>query len=240
VQLNRPAVRNAINTPVADEILAFVNAVESMPEIRAGVITGTGTVFCAGADLAEIAKGRDIRVVRPGGFAGFTQLVRTKPWIAALNGSAFGGGAEIAMACELVVAAEGAAIGLPEVKRGMIAFGGGVVRASRILPPALALELLLTGEPITAQRAYEVGLVNRVVAAECVLDVALDLARKISDASPFCVRTSLRLARASTDTQVEAMWRLNDDARAQLYEAADFKEGPRAFVEKRPPVWTDY
>ena len=237
-KFNRPAVRNAVNAGVAADLFDFVNVVESDPEIRVGIITGTGSIFCAGADLKEVSEGRDIRIPRPGGFAGFTSVQRTKPWIAALNGSAFGGGVEMTLACELVVVAEGAVLALTEVKRGLCALSGGVARAPRLLPPAIAYEMLLTGEPLSAERAFAYGLANRVVPAERVLDEALALAQKIADASPFSVRTSLRLARKTVDVSIEEMLKTCDDTLVDLFNSPDFKEGPRAFLEKRKPTWT--
>ena len=212
---------------------------EADPTIRVGIFTATGTVFCAGSDLKEMSTVRDIRVPRVGGFAGFTETRRKKPWIAAVNGPAYGGGAEIVLACDLCVIAESAHLSLPEVKRGLLALGGGTVLLPRRLPLAVATEMLITGEPITAQRAYELGLVNRVVPGEQVVGEAIKIAQKIADNSPNSVRESLRLSRASLELPLDEMWRQNHKAMELLYYAADFKEGPRAFVEKRKAQWSD-
>ncbi|MGE0801988.1 MAG: enoyl-CoA hydratase-related protein [Lautropia sp.] len=239
VTLNRPRVLNAVNAEVAAVVRAAVEEFESDQRIRVGILTGSGRAFCAGADLKEFTAGRDIRVPRVGGFAGFTNTARSKPWVAALNGSAYGGGTELLLACDLAIAAAGTVIALSEVTKGLVALGGGVVRAPRRLPLAIANELLLTGEPMTAERAYELGLVNRVVPADSVLEEAIRLAGKIADASPFAVRTSLRLASQTVDLPIDEMWRLNQEATQALHESGDFKEGPRAFVEKRKPRWQD-
>jgi enoyl-CoA hydratase/carnithine racemase len=234
---NRPEARNAVNAEVAAELHAFVLAVEANPKARVGILTGNGPIFCAGADLKEVSQGRDIRLPRLGGFAGFANNPRAKPWIVAMNGSSYGGGTELLLACELAVMAEGAVAALSEVKRGLVPLGGGAIRLPRRLPPAIANEILLTGEPIKAQRAYDLGLVNRVVPADRVMDEAIALAEKIAEASPFGVRTSLRLARQTLDLPIDEMWRINNETLDELYNSPDFREGPRAFVEKRKPVW---
>ncbi len=182
--LDRPEARNAVNVAMANEIHAFVEFVESSPSFRVGIVTGRAPVFCAGSDLKEIAAGRDVRVRRAGGFAGFTNHPRSKPWIAAVNGSAWGGGVEIALACDLVVMAHDAELCLLEVNRGLFPSGGGALRLPRLLPPAIAHEVLLTGDPITAKRAHGLGLVNRLAPREDVLEAAATLAARIAQASP--------------------------------------------------------
>jgi enoyl-CoA hydratase/carnithine racemase len=239
ITFNRPEARNAVNAEMAAAILEFVRETEADPKIRVGIITGHGPVFCAGADLKEVSAGRDIRIPRLGGFAGFCNNPRAKPWIAALNGSSYGGGTEIAMACEMVVMAEGAGMALSEVRRGLVPLGGGAIRARRCLPAAIANELLLTGEPLGAERAFQLGLVNRLVPAEKVLEQAIELAEKMAEASPFGVRTALHLARRSVDASIDEMWELNNRTLVELYNSPDFREGPKAFVEKRKPVWNE-
>jgi enoyl-CoA hydratase/carnithine racemase len=234
---NRPEARNAVNAQVAAEIHAYLQAFEADPELRVGIITGNGPVFCAGADLKEVSAGRDIRIPRKGGFAGFTQFKRTKPWIACLQGPAYGGGAELTLSCDLVVMAEHASLSLTEVQRGLVPLGGGLVHAPRKLPAAVANELLLTGKPLTAQRALQYGLANRVVPAGQLREAAIELAGWIAEASPFSVRLCLGLARATADASLDDAWRINNEALLALYESPDFKEGPLAFVEKRKPQW---
>jgi enoyl-CoA hydratase/carnithine racemase len=234
---NRPESRNAANAGLAAEVNAYLHAFEADPELRVGIVTGNGPVFCAGADLKEVSAGRDIRVPRKGGFAGFTQFHRTKPWIACLQGPAYGGGAELTMSCDLVVMAEHASLSLTEVQRGLVPLGGGVVHAARKLPGAIANEMLLTGKPLTAQRALQYGLANRVAPAERVREEAIELATWIAEASPKSIRMCLRLARETADARLDDAWRINNEALLELYESPDFKEGPLAFVEKRRPEW---
>jgi enoyl-CoA hydratase/carnithine racemase len=171
VTLNRPETRNAVNTAIAQALEAIVNETEADPKIWALVITGAGpSAFCAGADLKEVAGGRAAGLfTADGGFAGFVFAEGGKPWIAAVNGKALAGGCEIVLACELVVASEDAAFGLPEVSRGLIASAGGLYRLPRALPRNLALELVMTGDPLDARRAEQHGLVNRIVPSGCVV-----------------------------------------------------------------------
>ncbi|NQD97146.1 enoyl-CoA hydratase, partial [Pseudomonas sp. CrR25] len=177
---NRPAARNAVNTEVAQALDAIVQRTENDPEIRVVVLTASGDqVFCAGADLKVVAAGNvDSLFTEEGGFAGFVESQRSKPWIAAVNGLALAGGLEILLACDLLVASAHAAFGLPEVKRGLMALAGGLYRLPRALPRAVALELIVTGENLTAERAWQLGLVNHLVERERVLPKALALAER--------------------------------------------------------------
>lgn len=240
VTLNRPEKRHAVNGAVARRLGAIVQETEADPTIWAVVLTSSGgPTFCAGADLAEVAAGRASELSTPeGGFGGFVESRRDKPWIAAVRGSALGGGLEFSLACDLRVVAETTVVGLPEVKRGLIAGAGGIYRLPRQIPRAIALEMIAVGEPITAQRAYALGLVNAVVAEDQVIDTALDFARKICGNAPLHVIESLKIARATHETpesgSIAAMWQ----AMAFLNTTEDAKEGPRAFVEKRAPKWT--
>lgn len=237
LRLNRPAAHNAVNAEVAAALAAHVRDIEDDPAIRAAILTGTGKSFCAGADLKEYAGGRDIRVPRPGGFAGFVLTPRSKPWIAAVNGPAYGGGTELVLACTMSVAAEDATLALSEVKRGLVAIGGGVSKLPLAVPPAIAAEILATGLPMPARRLHQLGLINRLVPREQVLDEALALAAAIGENSPFAVRESLRLARAALEHTQEEMERMCREASHRIFESHDYREGPRAFAEKRPPVW---
>ncbi|MGE4239047.1 enoyl-CoA hydratase/isomerase family protein [Ramlibacter sp.] len=236
--LNRPEARNAASAAMAAEVNDYLHKFEADPELRVGIITGNGPVFCAGADLKEVSAGRDIRIPRKGGFMGFTMFRRTKPFIAALQGPAYGGGAELTLGCDLVVLAENASLALTEVRRGLVPLGGGAVYAPRRLPGPIANEMLLTGMPLSAQKAYQHGLANSVVPADKVREEAIRYAEQIAEASPLSVRLTLSVSRATYDATIDEAWRINNEAMHALYESPDFKEGPRAFVEKRKPVWS--
>jgi len=240
VTLNRPTARNAINAAVATQLEAVVSATESAPDIRVLVLTGAGDdAFCAGADLKEVAAGRvaDLFTQRSG-FAGFVNAERGKPWIAAVKGKALAGGCEIALACDLVVAAEDAAFGLPEVLRGLIAAAGGLYRLPRALPRNLALELIMTGDPLDARRAHQHGMVNRLVPSAQVVAQAVELAGRITRCAPMAVRESLRVARRAVDLTEGELRTLTQESRERIVRSEDYKEGPRAYIERREPRWT--
>jgi enoyl-CoA hydratase/carnithine racemase len=240
VTLDRPAKRNAINAEMARTIDSIVKATEADPDIWVTIITSSGgTVFCAGADLAEAAAGRGLELMtEDGGFAGFVDSKRAKPWIAAVRGTAMGGGLEISLACDLRVCADTTLFGLPEVKRGLIAGAGGAYRLARHIPRGIALEMLATGDPITAERAAHWGLVNAVVAEDQVIATALEYAQRICANAPLSVRESLAIGRASIERTEEELVDMTNEAVARLIKTHDFHEGPRAFVERRTPVWT--
>jgi enoyl-CoA hydratase/carnithine racemase len=240
VTLNRPEARNAVNGELARALQAVVLDTEADPEVWAVVITGAGAgVFCAGADLKEVSAGRGAELfTERGGFAGFVYAERRKPWIAAVNGKALAGGCEIVLACDLVVASDDAAFGLPEVTRGLIAAAGGLIRLPRALPRNLALELAMTGDPMDVRRAEMHGLVNRVVPAGQVVDEALVLARRINRNAPLAVRESLQIARVAAELSQADARALTLAARERVTRSKDYQEGPRAFIEKRAPRWT--
>jgi enoyl-CoA hydratase/carnithine racemase len=238
--LNRPEVRNAINGAVARGLEAAVEQVERDEDIRVAILAATGDKsFCAGADLSEVAAGRtaDLMTER-GGFAGFVRAKRSKPWIAAVDALCLGGGLEVSLACDMIVAGENASFGLPEVKRGIFAGAGGAFRLPRAVPRALAIEMIATGEPIGAHRAFECGLVNRLVPAGQALAAARRLAASIAANAPLAVRRSLELARAAADLDEPALWDLSARIGREIVASDDAREGPRAFLEKRPPRWT--
>lgn len=239
VTLNRPEKRNAVNAAVAQGMDSAVKRAEADDNIRVVILTSSHQqVFCAGADLAAVAAGAGRSLSTPdGGFAGFVDHDRRKPWIAAAQGSILAGGLELCLACDLIVVAEGSMLGLPEVKRSLIAGAGGLARLPKAVPRAIALEMVATGDPIDAARAYEIGLVNRVVAPEHLVQAALDLALSIAANAPLAVYGAVRVAKAA---------QLLPDAESSALAAAaldlirgtdDFAEGPRAFVEKRAAVW---
>lgn len=238
--LNRPEVLNAVDAEMSRKAGDAIAEIAADPEIRVGVITGRGRAFCAGADLKAVAAGKGKPPVPSRGFAGIVQHVVPKPLIAAVNGIAVGGGFEIAMSCDLVVASSEATFGLPEVKRGIIAGAGGLVRLGTLIPRNLALELTLTGDPITAVRAAELGFVNRVVEPDRVLDEALELAERIASNAPLAVQSTKRVMQrivGSTRADETTIWAISQAESAIVRVSEDAVEGPRAFVEKRTPQW---
>ncbi|MGE0743547.1 MAG: enoyl-CoA hydratase-related protein [Hyphomonadaceae bacterium] len=242
VTLNRPEVRNAVNGAVAQALDAFVKRIEADAEIRVAILTSSqDKVFCAGADLSEIAAGRAHTLSTPdGGFAGFVENKREKPWIAAVEGTAFAGGCELTLACDMIVISQNAKFGLPEVKRGLFAGAAGVYRLPRRLPRNIALELVATGDALEADRAYAMGLANRMTASGGVMKAAIDLARAIAANAPMSVRESLAVARLAQDLSEDELRPLSRAASGRVFSSEDAKEGPRAFLEKRAPVWKGY
>jgi enoyl-CoA hydratase/carnithine racemase len=239
VRLNRPEAKNAISPEVSRAMVDVLDAVEADRDVRAVVITGTGDVFSAGADLKVVAAGRALEIANvKGGFAGLVRRDFPKPIIAAVNGHALAGGCEIVLACDLVVAAEGATFGIPEAKRGLMAAAGGLFRLPHRLPLAVALEMAMTGDAIGADRALQLGLVNRVVPADRVVDEAIALAEAIAANSPLAVRLSRRLVRESPGLTEDEAWQRTNELSMEMFGSGDAIEGATAFAEKRAPVWT--
>lgn len=238
ITLNRPEARNAVNADLARGVEAALDRLEADEGLWVAVLAAEGPVFCAGADLKAIAAGQMGTIqTRRGGFAGITQRQRTKPVIAAVDGPALAGGCEVVLACDLVVASTRASFGLPEVKRSLVAAAGGVFRLPRALPMNLAMEMALTGDPIPAQRAHDLGLVNQLVQPGQALDAALELAERICGNAPLAVRETRSIVAAAHSRSDEDLWRMTAQATARLAGTEDFAEGPRAFIEKRPPQW---
>ncbi len=243
ITINRPEARNAVNAAVSIGLGDALEQAQHDPGVRAVVITGAGDKsFCAGADLKAISRRENL--YHPDhaewGFAGYAHHFIDKPTIAAVNGTALGGGTELALASDLVVADERATFGLPEVKRGLIAAAGGVFRIMDHLPRKVAMELLLTGEPITASDALEWGLINQVVTDGPVLDAALALAARVTVNAPLSVQASKRIAYGVDDGVIvgdEPGWERTVREMRSLIRSEDAKEGPLAFAEKREPVW---
>lgn len=236
--LNRPQARNAVNGAVAQQLEAALDRYEADDQAWVAILTGAGTVFCAGADLKEIAAGNARQLsTKKGGFAGLAMRQRTKPIIAAINGPAHAGGCEITLACDLVIASEEANFAVPEVKRALIAAAGALWRLPRAVGPAKAAEMIMTGDPITAQEALAAGLVNYVVPASELLGAARALAERIAANAPLAVHASRSVAVQAFDLDVNAMAKLSGEAMRAMMETQDFQEGPRAFIEKRPPQW---
>jgi enoyl-CoA hydratase/carnithine racemase len=239
VTLRRPEARNAVNAALAAALERIVKSIEADDAVRAVVLTGAGgQAFCAGADLKEVSQGGLNGLMTPsGGFAGFVRTRREKPWIAAVDGFALAGGCEIALACDMIIASEDAAFGLPEVTRGLIASAGGLFRLPRALPRALALELIATGGLVSAASALAFGLVNRVVPKARTVPEAIALATVIGGNAPVAVRESLALARRAYDLDEDTLARLSNEAQARVMLTEDFREGPLAFIEKRAARW---
>jgi len=239
ITINRPDARNAVNGEVSRGISSALDQVENDDGVGAVILTGSGDrAFSAGMDLKAFVSGEADQIMgQAGGFAGITQRFFSKPIIAAVNGPALAGGFEIMLACDLVVAADHAKFGVPEVKRGLLAGAGALVRLPKRVPLALALELALTGEPIDAHRALELGLINRVVPLDRLLDEALALAETIAANAPLAIRYSKQLICQAADTNEAEGWKLNDEAVGIVFSSEDAQEGPMAFAEKRPPKW---
>lgn len=240
VRLNREHARNAIDGATARALDDIFDELSEDASVLVVVLTGAGDrAFCAGLDLKAFAAGEagDVLYAR-GGFAGIAARQFPKVLIAAVNGAALAGGFEIVLACDLVVAAEHASFGIPEVKRGLVAAGGGLIRLAKRLPPAVALEMALTGEAIDARRALAYGLVNRVVPADAVLEEALVLAGTICENAPMAVRVSKQLMKRSLDLDEAEAWRLNEELATAVLNSHDALEGSLAFAEKRPPRWS--
>lgn len=236
VSLNRPEARNAVNEALAAAVAAAMERLDANPGLRVGVITGTGGTFCAGMDLKAFVRGE--HPVVPGrGFAGLVERPPAKPLIAAVEGYALAGGFEIVLACDLVVAAEGASFGIPEVKRSLVAAGGGLLRLPRRIPYHQAMELALLGNHVPAPRMRELGLVNRLVPNGQALAAALELAAELAANGPLALTASKQIIVESADwTQAEA-WAEQDRIARPVATSADAREGATAFAEKRSPVW---
>jgi enoyl-CoA hydratase/carnithine racemase len=235
ITLNRPQVRNAIDHATAVQISTALDELDARDDLRAAVLTGAGTSFCAGMDLKAFLAGERPSTER--GFAGLVEKPPTKPLIAAVNGPAIAGGFEIVLACDLVVAAQDAFFGLPEVKRGLVAAAGGLLRLPRRVPYHLAMEWALSGEYFSAQRAFEVSLVNRIVPADQVLPTALELARTIAANSPLGLRAAKQIIVESVDWPLAEAFERQALISEPVRASEDAREGARAFTEKRAPVW---
>ncbi len=236
ITLNRPDARNAVNLALAEGIAAALDQLDGDDALSVGVLTGAGKGFCAGMDLKAFVSGE-----RPWagdrGFAGIVRRGPVKPLIAAVEGFAVAGGLEVALACDLIVAARGAKLGIPEVKRSLVAAGGALLRLPRRIPYHLAMELALTGDPILAERAAELGLVNRLAEPGAAVEVALGLAGEIAVNAPLALIASKRILEEQWDWSRERMWDAQNAISEPVFSSADAREGSTAFAEKRPPVW---
>ena len=233
IRMDRPQKRNALNAAMTAGIDAAMNQLEDDPELWCGILTGTDSVFSAGADLTE-GPGEP---TERGGVVGLIHRKRSKPLIAAVEGVALGGGVELILCCDLVVASSKAAFGLPEVKRGLMPDFGGAFRIGRFLSMNIARELLITGNNLTAERAERLGFVNAVVEPGKALSSALLLAEKICENAPLAVREALAVFNTEVTGDESASWKRSDAAHARLLQTEDLIEGLGAFFEKRPPKW---
>ncbi|MEU8139804.1 crotonase/enoyl-CoA hydratase family protein [Streptodolium elevatio] len=236
VTINRPQARNAVNRAVSDGIAAAVDEFESRKDLSVAIVTGAGGTFCAGMDLKAFVAG-DNALHPKRGFAGITSRPPRKPVIAAVEGYALAGGCEIALACDMVVAAEDAKFGIPEVKRGLVAGAGGLMRLPRRIPYQIAMELALTGDPLTAAEAHRYGLVNRLTATGGALAAARELAARIAANGPLAVAATKEVVVSSADWPADEAFARQQAIVGPIFTSADAREGAIAFAEKRPPVW---
>lgn len=237
ITINRPQARNALNAQVAHDVAEAVDELDASDQIWAAVLTGAGGTFCSGMDLKGFLKGESPSIDGRG-LCGITETPPKKPLIAAVEGWALAGGFELTLACDMVVAGEGARFGVPEVKRGLVAGAGAALLLARRIPQALALELLLLGEPFDAARAADIGLINRVVPTGTALDEAVTLARQIAGNGPLAVAVTKDIARSGADWPGTQGWIEQNKRLRAITKSADAREGAAAFAEKRAPVWT--
>jgi enoyl-CoA hydratase len=237
VTLNRPKAKNAANKALAEGVAAAMDELDSNDDIRVAILTGAGGTFCSGMDLKAFVTG-ELPIVEGRGFAGLTECSPRKPLIAAIEGYALAGGMELAISCDLIVTADNAKFGIPEVKRGLAAAAGGLMKLPKQIPSRLAMELALTGDFISAQRAFEIGLVNEVVPAGTALDAAKALAARIVANGPLAVAASKQVVLQSGDWSDEERWQKQQEIVSPVFMSADAIEGSTAFAEKRAPNWT--
>jgi enoyl-CoA hydratase len=237
VTINRPDARNAINRAVAVGIAQAMSELDENPALRLAILTGSSNTFCSGMDLKAFVRG-EVPMVEGRGFAGLCEAPPKKPLIAAVEGYALAGGLEIALACDLIVAADNAKFGIPEAKRGLAAAAGGLVRLPRQIPRRVAMELALTGDFVDARRAYELGLVNRVVAPGTALDAARTLGLTIAANGPLAIMCSKRVIVESQDWPLDHLFTRQATIIDPVFASKDAVEGATAFAEKRSPNWT--
>lgn len=236
ITLNRPEAKNAVNKAVAVGVAAAMDELDSNDDIRVAILTGAGGTFCSGMDLKAFVSG-ETPVVEGRGFGGLTERAPQKPLIAAVEGYALAGGLELMISCDLIVVADNAKFGIPEVKRGLAAAAGGLVRLPRQIPSRLAMEMALTGDFCSAERAYEMGLVNRVVEAGSALDAARELAATIGANGPLAVKVSKQVVTQSADWDSQECWAKQSAMVTPIFTSEDAIEGATAFAEKRAPNW---
>ena len=236
ITINRPEAKNAVNAAVSRGLADAVDRLDDDPGLSVGIVTGAGGSFSAGMDLKAFARGENVVVEGRG--MGFTERPPVKPLIAAVEGYGLAGGMELALATDLIVASKEGAFGIPEVKRGLVAGGGGLLRLPQRIPPAIAMELALTGDVLPAVRAHELGLVNVLAEPGQVLDAAIALAEKITANGPLAVAATKRIITESRGWSPDEMWSQQRRILTPVFSSNDAKEGAIAFAEKRPPKWT--
>jgi enoyl-CoA hydratase len=236
ITISRPEVRNALDGASARALAAAADELDADDGLRVGVLTGAGSTFCAGMDLKAWMRG-DKPVIEGRGFGGITITPPRKPLIAAVEGYALAGGFELMLACDMVVAGESSRFGVPEVKRALVPGGGAALLLPRRIPFAVAMELLLTGDQVSAARAAELGLVNRLVPDGTALDGAIALAEVIAANGPLAVAATKEIARSQADWTVAEGWHRQEAVYKPVFASADAREGAAAFAEKRAPVW---
>lgn len=236
ITLNRPQARNAVNKALAVGVAAAIDELESNDELRAAIITGAGGTFCSGMDLKAFVAGEH-PIVEGRGFAGLCEYTTKKPLIAAIEGYALAGGFEVAISCDLIVAADDAKFGIPEVKRGLAAGAGGLAKLPKQIPSRIAMELALTGDFISTQRAYDLGLINQVVPSGTALEAAQALAAKIAANGPLAVAASKKVVAKAQDWNTANMFGEQFKIIEHVITSEDAIEGATAFAEKRAPVW---
>ncbi|WP_454597321.1 crotonase/enoyl-CoA hydratase family protein [Qipengyuania sp. SM2507] len=235
VTINRPEARNAMNKAAAEGIAAAMDRLDEDDDLRVAILTGAGGTFCSGMDLKGFLRGESPSI-EGRGFGGITQQGPSKPLIAAVEGYALAGGMELMISCDLVVANKDAKFGIPEAKRGLAAAAGGLMKLPDLIPPKIAMELALTGDFIDATRAYELGLVNRVVEGSA-LDAAKELAARINENGPLAVRVSKQIVDQSRGWSLEERWDEQAKLLPKVFMSEDAREGAAAFAEKRKPNW---
>jgi enoyl-CoA hydratase len=236
ITLNRPAVRNAVNAALAEGVAGALDELDSDAALSVGVLTGAGGFFCAGMDLGAFVKGES-PWYGDRGFAGIAQRSAEKPLIAAIEGFALAGGMEIALACDLIVAAKGAKLGIPEVKRSLVAAGGALLRLPKRMPYHVVMEMALTGDFFIADRAHELGLVNRLSEPGSAVDDALALAGELAKNGPLALVAAKKILQQQFDWSSEEMWAKQAEIAGPVMSSEDAREGASAFKEKRDPVW---
>jgi enoyl-CoA hydratase len=236
ITLNRPEVRNAVNAALAEGVAKALDELDSDDGLSVGILTGTGGFFCAGMDLGAFVKGES-PYYEDRGFAGIAQRASRKPLIAAIEGFAVAGGLEIALACDLIVAAEGAKLGIPESKRSLVAAGGALLRLPRRMPYHAVMELALTGDTLPAERFHDLGLVNRVTPPGGAVDAALEIAEAIGRNGPLALTAAKQILQEQFDWSTSEMWEKQGAIAGPVMTSEDAKEGASAFKEKREPQW---
>lgn len=236
ITINRPEAKNAVNLEVSEGIAAAIDELESRDDLTIGILTGAGGTFCAGMDLKAFARGEQVSLPDRG-FGGLTEAPPSKPLIAAVEGWALAGGCELALSADLVVAAENSKFGIPEVKRGLAAAAGGLLRLPKILPYQLSMELALTGDPLTAERAHQFGLVNRVTEPGKALDGARELAATIAANGPLAVKATKQVTSMAINYTDKDLIKKQWEYLTPVFASEDAQEGARAFAEKRAPQW---